>query len=242
FHLLIWAGIGVGSICGAEGAHTKANLVLAAETVRPGETVLAGVALRMDRGWHTYWQNPGASGLATKINWELPPGVSAGSIQWPVPKKLTEEGLTTYSYENEAVLLVPLTFASDLKPGTLELKAKLSWLECQTSCIPGNADVRSSLTVGSETKPSKDAELISNSQKKLPQSGTGSFFCELLINSASFEGLVSLPTVKLERTSALPGMQLVWHSNQESFAFNSSVPGFKSDANVNGTSNTASFS
>ena len=62
----------------ASAAHTQARLVLADETARPGDTVLAGVQLRMDPRWHTYWQNPGASGMATTIEWQLPPGVTAG--------------------------------------------------------------------------------------------------------------------------------------------------------------------
>ena len=69
----------------AHAAHTQARLVLAAESARPGDTVPAGVQLRMDARWHTYWQNPGASGIATKIEWDLPAGVTAGAIQWPIP-------------------------------------------------------------------------------------------------------------------------------------------------------------
>jgi DsbC/DsbD-like thiol-disulfide interchange protein len=53
----------------ASAAHTQARLVLSAETARPGDTVLAGVQLRMDPRWHTYWRNPGASGMETKIEY-----------------------------------------------------------------------------------------------------------------------------------------------------------------------------
>ena len=124
----------------ASAAHTQARLVLAAETARPGDTVLAGVQLRMDPRWHTYWRNPGASGMATKIEWQLPAGVTAGAIQWPVPEKLPDEDLTTYIYTNEVVLLVPLKLAADLRPGPLELKAEVSWLECDVQCVPGETE------------------------------------------------------------------------------------------------------
>jgi len=49
------------------------------------ETVLAGVELKLDEGWHTYWKNPGDAGSPTKIEWQLPTGISAGEIQWPLP-------------------------------------------------------------------------------------------------------------------------------------------------------------
>src|SRR5260370_21317498 len=109
----------------AQAAHTQARLVLAAETARPGDTLLAGVHLRMDPRWHTYWKNPGGPGIPTTIAWQLPPGVTAGDIQWPVPKKLSEADLTSYIYEKEVVLLVPLKLSADLPPCPLELKATL---------------------------------------------------------------------------------------------------------------------
>jgi thiol:disulfide interchange protein DsbD len=157
----------------AHAAHTQVRLVLAAETARPGDTVLAGVRLRMDPRWHTYWRNPGASGIATKIAWELPPGVTAGPIQWPVPEKLPDEDFTTYIYTNEVVLLVPLKLAPDVSAGPLQLNATVSWLECEVGCVPGEETVKATLNIGMETKPSKDAALIDVWQAKLPKDGAG---------------------------------------------------------------------
>jgi thiol:disulfide interchange protein DsbD len=155
----------------AQGAHTQARLALAADTARPGDTVMAGVHLRMDPRWHIYWRNPGASGMATAIEWQLPPGVTAGAIQWPLPEKLPDQDFTTYIYTGEVVLLVPLKLAPDLRPGPLELKAKLSWLECDQQCIPGGATVTAALNIGPDTEPSKDADLLATWQKRLPQNG-----------------------------------------------------------------------
>jgi len=151
-------------------AHTQARLVLAAETARPGETVLAGIHLKMDPEWHTYWKNSGASGIATSNHWTLPPGISAGEILWPVPKKLPPDDLVTYVYENEVVLLVPLTLATDLATGPKELKVEVSWLECKEQCLPGKAELSATLNVGTEARLSPDAALIQAWQKKLPQS------------------------------------------------------------------------
>ena len=111
----------------ARAAHTKTSLLLAADAAQPGETILAGVRLKMEPHWHTYWQNSGASGAPTKIEWQLPAGVSAGATRWPVPEKLPDEDLTTYIYKDEVVLLTPLTLDSNLASDPLELKAKVSW-------------------------------------------------------------------------------------------------------------------
>jgi thiol:disulfide interchange protein len=155
----------------AQAAHTEVRLVLAQEQARPGDTVLAGLHLRMDAGWHIYWRNPGNSGIPTQAEWSLPKGVTAGPIQWPAPEKLQEQDLTTFIYKNEVVLLVPLHLAADLASGPVELKAKVSWLECAVSCIPGGAPVAATLKVGEQSVPSKDAGLIETWQKKLPKPG-----------------------------------------------------------------------
>jgi thiol:disulfide interchange protein len=152
-----------------EAAHTHARLVLSVDTARPGDTILAGLHFQMDSGWHTYWQNPGGSGIATTIEWKLPPGVTAGAPQWPVPEKLPEKELTTYIYRNEVVVLVPLKFATDLGTGTISIKATVAWLECDIQCVPGKATVEANLTVGAETKASADAPLIAAWEKTLPK-------------------------------------------------------------------------
>ena len=151
---------------------TTVDLLLPVESARSGDIVLAGIRLRMEPKWHTYWKNSGESGAPTEIKWTLPSGVTAGEIQWPVPERLEAEGLTTFIYEKEATLLVPLKLSADLKPGPLALKAKISWLECSELCIPGDATVSATLTIGSESKPSANAALIEAAQAKLPRDGS----------------------------------------------------------------------
>jgi DsbC/DsbD-like thiol-disulfide interchange protein/thiol-disulfide isomerase/thioredoxin len=156
----------------ARAAHTQVKLLLSADTAKPGDTIWAGVDLKMEPGWHTYWKNPGAAGMATQIKWQLPPGISAGEIQWPLPEKFPPAEVTTYGYENEVMLLVPLTLASNLPPGQIDLKANVSWLECKEVCIPANTNVEAQLSSGSEIKTSADAAKINLWQEKIPKSST----------------------------------------------------------------------
>lgn len=148
--------------------HTQAKLILSADTARPGDTILAGVDLKMDPEWHTYWKNPGDAGMATEIKWQLPPGITNGEIEWPLPEKFPPIEVTTYGYTNEVMLIVPLTLASNLPAGQVDLKANISWLECKDVCIPANQDVEAKLNIGSETKPSADAPVIESWKKKVP--------------------------------------------------------------------------
>jgi len=160
-------------VASALAANTQARLILGDDAARPGDTVLAGVHLHMAPEWHTYWKNPGASGIATSIKWNLPAGIIAGEIQWPVPDKLPPDDLTTYIYHDDVVLLAPLKLAPDLRPGMYELKGRISWLECREQRIPGSAEIRATISIGTEIKPSEDAGLIHAWQQRLPKSAAG---------------------------------------------------------------------
>jgi thiol:disulfide interchange protein DsbD len=130
----------------------------------------------MDPDWHIYWRNPGASGIATEIAWALPAGVQPGSIHWPPPEKYAEGDLITYVYHDEVMLLVPLHLAKDLSPGRVELRARVSWLECKESCLPGSAELAASLRVGGELKPSAEHEAIEQWRRRLPSEGSALAF------------------------------------------------------------------
>lgn len=162
-------------LCGAmagQALETKARLVLAAKTAVPGETVMAGVHLHMNKGWHTYWRNPGEAGEATKIQWQLPPGIIAGPVLWPVPEKYDYVGLTTYVYHDNVVLLVPLTLGKTITEGTHEIKAKVSWMECEELCVTGQQDVATSLTIGKTSEASPEVKLIEQWKSKIPADGS----------------------------------------------------------------------
>ena len=160
------------AVLNAHAAHTRVELLLSHDSIRPGQTVTAGFFLRMDKGWHTYWQNPGASGMPTSIKWTLPPGLKAGEIRWPLPEKLLEEDLTTYIHGGEAMLLVPITVEASAAEGEITLKAEVSWLECEVACLPGSDTVSANLKISREDIPSISNQKITAGLQNVPGSGT----------------------------------------------------------------------
>ena len=158
----------LGLVFQALAANTEATLITAASQVQPGSTFLAALRLRMDPGWHTYWVNPGESGMATTIEWTLPKGVTAGPIRWPVPEITSEPEMTTFTLSKEAVLVIPITVAKDAKPGEAVLQGKVSWLECKESCVPASASVEARIVVGASEVASKEAPEIQKAQAAVP--------------------------------------------------------------------------
>ena len=120
-----------------------------------GKPVWVGLQLSHQPEWHTYWKNSGDSGLPTVLTWTLPPGVIAGDIAWPLPKKILIGNLANYGYEGTVLLPVPLTITPDFKPsllnGDLEIKLKASWLVCRKECIPEEGEFVLRLPVRSST-------------------------------------------------------------------------------------------
>ena len=66
--------------------HVEAELIAEKAAFQAGKAATVGLKLRMEPQWHTYWKNPGDSGLPTKIQWQLPEGWKVGDIQWPFPR------------------------------------------------------------------------------------------------------------------------------------------------------------
>ena len=135
-------------------------LAYAPQGIAKGAPLELGLLLQHQVGWHTYWKNPGDSGLATELHWTLPNGLKTGSIQWPTPRKISIGRLANFGYEGQVLLPVRVTMEPHflLAPGSNELAVHLSasWLVCKTECIPqeGQFDLRipvqGSTAVGSQ--------------------------------------------------------------------------------------------
>ena len=135
-------------------AHVEAELVAAKTALVPGEPLTVALRLGIDKGWHTYWQNPGDSGLPTTLEWKLPGGISAGPIEWPAPRLLPAGPLLNYGYENDVLHLVTLTTAPAFISGRdVTLAARADWLVCKETCIPEGADLPLTLPVANAAEP-----------------------------------------------------------------------------------------
>jgi thiol:disulfide interchange protein DsbD len=119
----------------------RAELVAhAPEGVAAGRPVRLGLLLAHQPHWHSYWKNPGDSGLPTTLQWTLPDGVTASAIEWPTPQQLPIGPLMNYGYEATVLLPVSLTLPADFKADVLEARLHAEWLACKDVCIPESGD------------------------------------------------------------------------------------------------------
>lgn len=148
--------------------HTKAELVARTDAVVPGRPLTVGIRLQMEPGWHTYWRNPGDSGLSTRVRWTLPPGFEAGDIRWPYPIRFSSGTLVSYGYAREVLLPIEIRTPAAIAGPDVRLSARVDWLECQEICLPGRVDLSLSLPVRSAAAPGPDARAFTEAERLLP--------------------------------------------------------------------------
>ena len=172
----------------------RAELVAhAPDGVQIGKTFWLGLQLQHAREWHTYWRNPGDSGLPTLLEFKLPPGLEVGPVLWPLPKKLSAGTLTNYGFEGDALLAVAVKVTSSYRAqinGQLPVQLHANWLVCRLECIPQEGDFTMQFASQSSFAPHAQAftRLLKQQPTQLgaPQK-TARFEGDFLI--ASVEGL-----------------------------------------------------
>jgi len=132
----------------ADKDHVRVELIAEKSALVPGERAWVGLRLVHEPHWHTYWVNPGDSGLPTKLKWQLPANIKAGDIAWPAPRRFEVGGLFNIGYGGDVVLPVPLEVAADAKPGTtVPMSVEVRWLVCREECVPGKKTLKLALPV-----------------------------------------------------------------------------------------------
>jgi len=159
----------------AAGGNVEATLLSERTAVAPGIPFHVGIRMKIRRGWHIYWKNPGDSGLPPKIDWvELPEGFAAGPIEFPLPHRSAENDLMTYGYDRDVILLVTITPPRVIKADSVTIGGLLQWLECKDICVPGNAMLRIALPVSSAPVASGSGVVaIAGALSQLPQDPAG---------------------------------------------------------------------
>jgi DsbC/DsbD-like thiol-disulfide interchange protein len=147
------------------------SLVPESSVVAPGESVTLALVMRPAKGWHGYWKNPGDSRIETQIEWQLPKGLTAGPIQYPVPERLIIAGLMNYVYEGEYAQLIDVKVPAGVAPGAkLPLRARVDYLACTDEvCVPETANVAVDLQAGPAPAAKTNGAMFDRFRQALPK-------------------------------------------------------------------------
>ena len=162
--VLAWAPASALESAPVRSSRAVVTLVSDTDAARPGQPLRLGLRMRLAPGWHTYWQNPGDAGVPPELTLTLPPGATAGDVQWPTPFRQPEGPVMTYGYTGEVLLPVPVTPG----PAPLRVEAAATWLVCEKICVPEEGHFTLDLPAGAPV-PSAEAALFAAADARLPR-------------------------------------------------------------------------
>ncbi|MCA9404445.1 MAG: thioredoxin family protein [Candidatus Omnitrophica bacterium] len=150
-------------------ANTEVELIPQFLSLARGQEFWVGVRFTPDPGWHTYWRNPGDSGLPSSVDWQFPPGFTVEEVVWPRPHRILAGPLVTFGYDSETFLLFRIRSPTDVFPtDEVPLTAGVKWLTCQEICIPGTANFSWTLAV-SDANPAPNPRFLEYHKKHRDQ-------------------------------------------------------------------------
>jgi DsbC/DsbD-like thiol-disulfide interchange protein len=120
-------------------AHAEARLIAGAMVKTPHESfVRAGIEIRLDPGWKTYWRYPGDTGVPPSIEFAGSNNVKSAEVLWPAPERFSDgAGGNSIGYLGEIIL--PLRIAPADLAHASTLIVKLKYAICGKLCVPAAA-------------------------------------------------------------------------------------------------------
>lgn len=153
-----------------QNPHTRVELIAESAAPAPGKTTTLAVVMTPQKGWHTYWKNPGSAGMETQAAWTLPEGVIAAAIRYPVPSTFTVSGIMNYVFEGESALLVDLAVPPFALGTPLPVKVRVDYLVCDDElCVPESADLALDLRAGDSAADPATAPRFEKARAALPR-------------------------------------------------------------------------
>jgi DsbC/DsbD-like thiol-disulfide interchange protein len=121
--------------------YTQSRLLAGAMSKSGDATFLhAGIEIRLDPGWKTYWRDPGDSGAPPTFDFFGSKNVKSVSVLWPAPERFPDgAGGNSIGYLDNVIL--PLRVVPQDAAKQTVLRVKLGYDICSNICIPVEANL-----------------------------------------------------------------------------------------------------
>jgi DsbC/DsbD-like thiol-disulfide interchange protein len=117
-------------------AHTESRLIAGAMSKNGAAAFLhAGIEIKLDPGWKTYWRDPGDSGAPPTFDFSGSENVKSVSVLWPAPERFPDgAGGNSIGYHDHIIL--PLRVVPEDAARQTLLHLKLGYDICSNICVP----------------------------------------------------------------------------------------------------------
>lgn len=144
--------------------NSKVRLVSGTLTSDDSSAIYAGVQLRMEPGWKTYWRNPGDSGVPPRFDWSGSKNLNSAEVLYPAPHRFADAGGTAIGYKSDVLFPVKITPERSGEP--VKLALAFDYGLCKDLCIPNE------VTLGVALPPNLgkgDARLLKTALAQVPE-------------------------------------------------------------------------
>ena len=145
-------------------AHSAARLIAGATGKNHDAAFLrAGIEIRLDPGWQTYWRDPGDSGSPPIFDFSGSENVKSVNVLWPAPERFPD-GVGGHSIGYRSHVILPLHVVPMEGAKQTALRLKLEYDVCSNICIP----VESNLLLNLSGDGAEDAA-IARAEIRVPR-------------------------------------------------------------------------
>jgi DsbC/DsbD-like thiol-disulfide interchange protein len=118
----------------------------------------AGVEIKLQPGWKTYWRYPGDSGVPPRFDFSGSDNLKSAKVLYPAPHLFTDESGNSLGYKDSVTFPVQVTPKLAGRPVTLALK--LDYAVCEKLCVPAQGSAALTLVAGDSAQDAalRDAE------------------------------------------------------------------------------------
>jgi DsbC/DsbD-like thiol-disulfide interchange protein len=164
--------IGAASPCRADDASAwdtdvhSAMRLIAGSTPKDGSAPLlrAGIEMRLEPGWKTYWRYPGDSGVPPTFDFTGSENVKSVTVLWPAPRRFPDgAGGTSIGYIGRVIFPLHVVPREPGKPVALRVKA--DYAICEKLCVPAAGRMELKLTNG----PASEDSSLAAAEARVPK-------------------------------------------------------------------------
>lgn len=130
----------------------------------------AGLEIRLDKGWKTYWKVPGDSGLPPSFDTSASQNAADIETLWPVPHRIKAGSIELLGYKDAIIFPFLIKPADKTAPVVMDLSAQIGL--CAELCVPLDAELSLQIPaagdhdLGAELLIDRDLALVPTSPRE----------------------------------------------------------------------------
>lgn len=129
-----------------DGDARSAIRLIAGSRADRAAPIRAGIEIKLQPGWHTYWRYPGDAGVPPRFDFKRSQNVKSYEIRWPGPRRLPEAAMIAIGYDRDVILPLAIVPQDGAKPVVLRLA--IDYAVCEKLCVPAEGKAELVLGIG----------------------------------------------------------------------------------------------